>query len=268
MSPVSVERIALGVSYDGTPWQGWQTQPSGLTVQDQIERALAEFVGQPVATVCAGRTDTGVHALNQVIHIDSPVSRDMVSWVRGLNSFLPASIAVQWAQPVDQGFHARFSAVRRTYQYLILNTPVRQPLWASRAGWCFRPLDEVRMQQAANCLVGKHDFSSFRSSQCQAASPVRDLQSLTVTRTGDFVMIGLTANAFLHHMVRNIVGELVLVGQGKNEPSHVEMVLSKCDRTVAAPTFAAAGLYFSQVEYPEALLKPSPTLEADDLLKI
>lgn len=268
MSSVKAQRVALGVSYDGSPWQGWQTQPSGKTVQDQLERAIAQFVGQSLGTVCAGRTDTGVHALNQVIHIDSPVNRDMVSWVRGLNSFLPPSIAVQWAQPVTEAFHARFSAVRRTYHYLILNTSVRQPLWASRAGWCFRPLDAQRMQQAANYLIGQHDFSSFRSSQCQAISPVRSLHALTVERSRDFVVIELTANAFLHHMVRNIVGQLVLVGQGKHEPKQVEAVLEQCDRTLAAPTFAAAGLYFSKVEYPEVLLNRPAMIEADELLQI
>jgi tRNA pseudouridine38-40 synthase len=268
MQSVALKRIALGVSYDGTPWQGWQTQPSGQTVQDQIERAIARFVGEPLATICAGRTDTGVHALNQVIHIDSPVTRDNISWVRGVNTFLPDSIAVQWAQPVSEAFHARFSAVSRTYHYIILNTAIAQPLWASRAGWCFRPLDAELMQQAAHHLIGQHDFSSFRSSQCQAASPVRELQALKVWRERDFVRISITANAFLHHMVRNIVGELVLVGQGKHDPDHVSAVLKQRDRTVAAPTFSAAGLYLAQVEYPESLLNIPAATEIEDLLLI
>jgi len=263
---VDLNRVALGVSYDGAPWQGWQTQPSAQTVQDQIEQAIARFVGQPVATICAGRTDAGVHALNQVIHIDSPVVRDTMAWVRGVNTFLPESIAVQWAQPVSDAFHARFSAVSRTYHYLILNTPVPQPLWARRAGWSFRALDAQRMQEGANLLVGKHDFSSFRSSQCQAASPVRDLQALKVWRERDFVRVSITANAFLHHMVRNIVGELVLVGQGKHDPSHVSEVLAQRDRTVAAPTFSAAGLYFAQVQYPASLLNIPATTAVEDLL--
>jgi len=266
MQDRAMQRIALGLSYDGSPWLGWQTQPNGLTVQDQVEKALVQFVGAPVATICAGRTDTGVHALNQVIHIDSPVFREATAWVRGLNSFLPPSIAVQWAHSVSTAFNARFSALSRTYHYIIINTPVRQPLWANRAGWCFRPLDVTRMQQAAQCLVGRHDFSSFRSSQCQAASPVREMHSLTVKRSRDFVIVSLKANAFLHHMVRNIVGELVLVGQGKHEPGHVLQVLAARDRTVAAPTFAAAGLYLSQVQYPEALLAVVPTITIDDLL--
>jgi tRNA pseudouridine38-40 synthase len=261
----AIERIALGLSYDGFPWLGWQTQPNRLTVQDQVEKALAQFVGAPVATVCAGRTDTGVHALNQVIHIDPPVFRDTTAWVRGLNSFLPPSIAIQWARPVSGAFNARFSAISRTYHYIIINTPVRQPLWANRAGWCFRALDVCQMQQAAQCLVGQHDFSSFRSSQCQAASPVREMHTLTVKRARDFVIVSLRANAFLHHMVRNIVGELVLVGQGKHEPGRVVQVLEARDRTVAAPTFSAAGLYLSQVQYPHELLDDVPTISIDDL---
>lgn len=262
----ATQRIALGLSYDGFPWLGWQTQPNGMTVQDQVEKSLAQFVGQSIGTICAGRTDTGVHALNQVIHIDSPVLRDAVAWVRGLNSFLPPSIAIQWAQPVSEVFNARFSALSRTYRYIIINTPVRQPLWANRAGWCFRGLDVDRMQQAAQCLVGLHDFSSFRSSQCQAASPIRDMQSLTVQRTNDFVIVSFRANAFLHHMVRNIVGELVLVGQGKHDPERVAEVLQARDRRVAAPTFSAAGLYLSQVQYPPEQLSEVSTISIDDLL--
>jgi len=266
MPAAGLQRIALGLSYDGSPWQGWQTQPNGLTVQDQLEKAIKQFVGEPVATICAGRTDTGVHALCQVVHLDSPVLRDPVSWVRGLNSFLPPSIGVQWANPVSEAFHARFGAISRAYQYVIVNAPVRQPLWANRAGWCFRALDVARMQQAAQCLVGQHDFSSFRSSQCQAASPVRQIESVTVRRERHFVIISLKANAFLHHMVRNIVGELVLVGQGKHGPDHVQWVLKACDRTVAAPTFSAAGLYLSHVEYPRELLNVASMMTIDDLM--
>jgi tRNA pseudouridine38-40 synthase len=269
MPDADSERIALGLSYDGSPWQGWQTQPNGQTVQDQLEKAIAQFLDQPIGTIgtiCAGRTDTGVHALDQVVHLDSPVWRDRASWVRGLNSFLPPSIAVQWASPVPEAFHARFSALSRTYHYIIINTPARQPLWANRAGWCFRPLDVSLMQQAAQCLVGRHDFSSFRSSQCQAASPIREMHSLTVRRERHFVIVSLKANAFLHHMVRNIVGELILVGQGKHQVDHVAEVLKACDRTVAAPTFSAAGLYLSQVQYPPELLDAASTMSIDDLL--
>jgi tRNA pseudouridine38-40 synthase len=252
-------RVALGISYNGAPWLGWQTQPGGQTVQDQLETALAQFVGQRVATVCAGRTDTGVHALNQVVHLDAPVDRAPMAWIRGLNSLLPPSIAVQWATEVSGLFHARFSAESRSYSYLILNAPVRQPLWDGRAGWCFRPLNEHAMLEGAQCLIGEHDFSSFRSSQCQAASPVRVLHELDVQRSGQFVIVSLKANAFLHHMVRNIVGQLILAGQGKTDVAHVKRVLDGRDRTRAAPTFSAAGLYLTDVKYPESLLKVPPS---------
>lgn len=248
-------RIALGLSYDGRPWQGWQTQPNRQTVQDQLEAGLEQFLGVSVPTVCAGRTDTGVHATGQVVHIDTDVVRAPNAWLRGLNSLLPSSIAVQWACEVSSEFHARFSATARSYTYVILNAPIRHPLWADRAGWCFRPLNEELMQQAANLLIGEHDFSSFRSSQCQAATPIRKMDDLVVQRLGDLVLVHLTANAFLHHMVRNIVGELVLLGSGKTDLAHFESVLKACDRTVAAPTYAASGLYLTDVQYPEALLK-------------
>jgi tRNA pseudouridine38-40 synthase len=250
-------RVALGISYDGRPWLGWQTQPGGQTVQDQLEVALAQFLGKTVGTVCAGRTDTGVHALEQVVHLDTDVQRPPMSWVRGVNSFLPDSIAVQWACEVPDQFHARFSATARAYSYVILNAPARQPLWAGRAGWCFRMLDVELMQRAAEALIGQHDFSSFRSSQCQAASPVRTMFDIRIERKQDLVLIHLQANAFLHHMVRNIVGELVLLGQGKTDLRHFDQVLKARDRTQAAPTFAAGGLYLTHVTYPPALL-PKP----------
>lgn len=255
-----MRRIALGVSYDGKPWLGWQTQPGGLTVQDQLQAALAHFVGTPVQTTCAGRTDTGVHALGQVVHIDVTVDRPESAWVRGLNSFLPDSIAVQWAREVSTDFHARFSATSRSYVYLLLNSTVRQPLWAGKAGWCFRRLDLEQMQRGADLLIGEHDFSSFRSSQCQAATPVRTMHQICLRRQCDMVLFKLTANAFLHHMVRNIVGELVLLGQGKTDLAHFERVFKSLDRSQAAPTYSASGLYLTDVAYPEGLLfKPEST---------
>lgn len=251
-------RVALGISYNGSKWSGWQTQPGGNTIQDKLEAALATFVGQPVPTICAGRTDAGVHATGQVIHVDSPVTRPESAWVRGVNSFLPESISVQWAREVSDAFHARFSATARTYTYVISNTPVRQPLLVGRTGWCFRPLDEVRMQAGAQVLVGEHDFSSFRSSECQAASPIRTIQVASVERYKHMVLIRLRANAFLHHMVRNIVGELVLLGVGKTDLAHVQRTLLARDRTLAAPTFSASGLYLTHVNYPKDLLS-NPT---------
>jgi tRNA pseudouridine38-40 synthase len=253
-------RIALGVGYDGREWSGWQTQPGGRTVQDQLEAALSAFIDQPVSTICAGRTDAGVHALGQVVHVDSPVHRNEAAWVRGVNSFLPESIAVQWAHEVSDDFHARFSATSRSYTYVISNTPVRQPLLAGHTGWCFRPLDEDCMHQGAQLLLGEHDFSSFRSSQCQAASPIRTIDHASVERRAHLVLIHLRANAFLHHMVRNIVGELVLLGTGKTDLAHFKRTLEAKDRTQAAATFSAAGLYLTRVVYPDELLPRQPVL--------
>ncbi len=252
-------RLALGLSYDGRPFNGWQTQPHGNTVQDQLEGALQRFVGAPVATVCAGRTDTGVHAALQVVHFDSPVARPLSAWVRGLNAHLPGSIAVRWASPVADDFHARFSATGRHYVYRLLVDSVRSPLWQGRAGWCFRPLDTLAMREAAGALVGTHDFSSFRSSQCQAATPIRTLHRLDLTEHGRFVDLTLHANAFLHHMVRNIVGALVYVGMGRHPPQWLAELLHARDRRLGAPTFAPDGLYLAGVDYPGVAL---PLLDA------
>jgi tRNA pseudouridine38-40 synthase len=246
-----LKRMALGIAYDGRSWQGWQKQTHGLTVQDTLERALQAFVGGPVETVCAGRTDAGVHGLNQVIHLDTFVTRSPESWVRGTNTHLPDSISVQWAQSVPADFHARFSATARAYTYVLLNTRVRHPMWQGRAGWVFQPLNVETMQQAAHCLIGEHDFSSFRSSQCQAKSPIRTLYGLDVTQHGARIMVQLRANAFLHHMVRNIMGALVQVGQGREPVDYVKQVLVARDRTQGAPTFAPDGLYLTDVTYPD-----------------
>lgn len=252
-------RLALGLTYDGRPFQGWQTQAHGNTVQDQLEAALERFVGQPAATICAGRTDTGVHAALQVVHFDSPVVRPQISWVRGLNAHLPSSIAIRWAAPVPDDFHARFSATGRHYVYRLFVDAVRPPLWHGRVGWCFHQLDVAAMRQAAQVLVGKHDFSSFRSSQCQAASPVRTLHRLEIQRHGRFVDLSLHANAFLHHMVRNIVGALVYVGMGRQPWHWVAELLAAKDRRLGAPTFAPDGLYLTGVDYPGVRL---PYLDA------
>ncbi len=246
-----MSRIALGVSYDGRPWQGWQTQPGGNTVQDALERALEKFATLPLATICAGRTDTGVHATGQVVHFECAIDRTEASWVRGVNTYLPGSVAVQWAKVVPESFHARFSARSRAYTYLILNTRVRQPLWHGRAGWVFQPLHVSLMQQAARVLVGEHDFSSFRSSQCQAKSPVRTMTSLLIEQRGDMIIVSLRANAFLHHMVRNIVGALIHIGQGRQPVGFMASLLAARDRKVGAPTFSPDGLYLTDVTYPE-----------------
>lgn len=245
-----INRIALGITYDGRSWQGWQKQAHGHTIQDTLERALHAFIGSPVGTVCAGRTDTGVHGLNQVVHLDTLVNRTSESWVRGTNAHLPESISVQWAQPVPNEFHARFSATSRAYTYVILNTRIRHPMWFGRAGWVFQPLNVEAMRQAALCMIGEHDFSSFRSSQCQAKSPVRTVHELDITQQGPRILVHLRANAFLHHMVRNIIGALVQVGQGRESVDYVARVLSARDRRLGAPTFAADGLYLTNVTYP------------------
>lgn len=237
-------RLALGISYRGQAYQGWQSQPSGNTVQDQVELALSSFAAVRVHTVCAGRTDTGVHAHNQVVHADVSVQREDVSWVRGTNRFLPPDIAVQWCQPVAAGFHARYSALGRRYVYVLLESAVRPALESGAVGWCFRPLDGDAMQQAANRLLGEHDFSAFRSVQCQAKTPVKTLRSIAINRRGAYWRFEFDASAFLHHMVRNIMGCLVAVGTGARSVAWLEEVLASKRRELAAPTFSAAGLYF------------------------
>lgn len=243
-------RLALGLSYRGQRYHGWQSQPDGLTVQDALEAALTAFVGRsagaPLAikTVCAGRTDAGVHALQQVVHLDPPVRRDMASWVRGTNRFLPADIAVQWAQPVAEGFHARNSARGRRYRFVVLQSLVRPSLESGLCGWVFRPLDVDAMQRAAAHLLGEHDFSSFRAAGCQSPTPVKTLRSIAISRKGAYWRFDFDANAFLQHMVRNILGCLLAVGSGRQAPDWMAEVLAARHRDVAAPTFPADGLYF------------------------
>lgn len=243
-APACGGRLALGVSYRGTAYQGWQSQPGGRTVQDQLEAALSAFAAVPVHTVCAGRTDAGVHGVNQVVHVDVPVEREPFSWVRGGNRFLPGDIALQWCQPVAAGFHARNSARGRRYRMVVRESPVRPALEQGLAGWVFRPLDAERMRSAAALLIGEHDFSSFRAAECQAASPVKTLRQLAIGRHGAYWCFDFDGNAFLHHMVRNIVGCLVVVGSGRQPAGWLADVLAARSREAAAPTFPADGLYF------------------------
>ena len=242
-------RVALGISYNGQPYQGWQSQLSGQTVQDRLEAALARFTTQKTSTVCAGRTDAGVHGLMQVVHFDTAVERSPSAWVRGTNSFLPRDIAIQWACPVPDAFHCRASALSRRYAYILLESQVRPSLEAGRVGWAFRPLALAPMQQAAELLLGEHDFSSFRASACQALSPIKHLQRLAITRRGAYWRFEFEANAFLHHMIRNLMGCLIAVGQGQYPPTWITQVLQARDRKVAAPTFSPDGLYFLGPRY-------------------
>lgn len=247
-------RIALGVQYIGTGWNGYQKQPERHTVQDRLEIALEKFACVQLNTTCAGRTDAGVHAIEQVVHFDTELDRPPQSWVRGVNAFLPESIVVRWAAVVEpsegeQEFHARFSARSRTYHYVLYNHPNPSALLAKRAGWVFRPLDVERMREGARHLIGTHDFSSFRASGCQANTPVKDMHEVNIERHGDIIVFTLRASAFLHHMVRNIVGSLVYIGTGRNEPDWMREVLEARSRDAAAPTFMPDGLYFAKIEY-------------------
>jgi tRNA pseudouridine38-40 synthase len=242
-------RIALGIEYDGSRFFGWQSQPSGGTVQDALEPALGEIAAAPVALTGAGRTDRGVHASGQVAHFDTAAERPDEAWVRGVNALLPKSVAVLWARRVPEAFHARYAARSRTYRYVLLNRAVRPALAANYVGWTHAPLDAARMQEAARALLGEHDFSAFRSAECQAKTPVRTLHELRVVRGGERIDFVLRANAFLHHMVRNLVGTLVYVGNGRQPTRWAKEVLDSRDRSLAAPTFPAEGLYLESVEY-------------------
>ncbi len=237
-------RLALGISYQGQAYAGWQSQRGGNTVQDQLEAALSEFAAQPVSTVCAGRTDAGVHGLMQVAHLDTELHRSEHAWVRGTNRFLPTDIAVQWAKAVPEDFHSRACAIARRYAYCLLESPVRPSVEAGRVGWVFRPLDAQAMQDAAQVLIGEHDFSSFRAAECQARSPVKQLTHIHISRRGAYWRFDFQGNAFLHHMIRNIMGCLVLIGEGRRPAHWMAEVLAARQRSAAAPTFSAAGLYF------------------------
>ena len=252
-------RLALGVSYNGQPYLGWQSQPSGQTIQDQLEKALSEFCAQPVTTLCAGRTDAGVHGLMQVVHLDTALEREPFSWVRGTNRYLPPDISVQWAQYVPDSFHARASAVARRYVYVLLESPVRPALEAGRVGWSFRPLDEAAMREAAQHLLGEHDFTSFRASACQALTPVKTLHRIDIHKRGPYWRFEFEGNAFLHHMIRNIMGCMVTIGQGFQPPEWMAQVIESKRRDAAAPTFSPDGLYFQGPVYDPQWCLPTET---------
>lgn len=244
-------RVALGIEYDGSHYCGWQLQDDQkvTTVQECVEKAVSSVADQSTRVICAGRTDTGVHALGQVVHFDTEAQRSDRSWVFGCNANLPKDIAVVWAQPVDDEFHARFSAKARRYLYVILNRAVRPTFLGRRVTWEYRPLDENKMQQAAQALVGEHDFSSYRATACQSKSPVRNVSSIEVKRCGEVVTIEIQANAFLHHMVRNIAGVLLSIGAGEQGVQWSREVLELRDRRLGGMTASPYGLYLVDVDY-------------------
>ncbi len=263
-------RIALGLQYDGSPYSGWQSQVNQNTIQDELEKAISAFVGIDalkstfIRVITAGRTDAGVHALGQVVHFDVEVERESWSWVRGVNSFLPETIVVNWAQTVPEEFSARYSAHERTYIYALHAGPCRSPMTASRAGYVMLPVDRWfdvdAMKRAAECLIGEHDFTSFRSSECQSKTPVKTMYSIEIHSDEPWLYFKIKGNAFLHHMVRNLVGSFIQIGIGKQKSEWMAEVLVAKDRSIAAPTFSPAGLYLAQIAYPEQFDIPKPWL--------
>lgn len=252
-------RVVLGVSYRGSAYHGWQAQADRQTVQDMLEGALQKFTASQIRTVCAGRTDAGVHGLNQVVHFDTEVVRDAASWVRGTNSFLPATIAIQWCVFAEEPFHARFAAHGRRYTYILLASPVRPAIETGSVGWVHYPLSGDAMREAAQMLLGEHDFSAYRSSECQAASPVKTMRSINITSQGAYWRFDFDGSAFLHHMVRNLMGSLLAVGRGTRDLAWFAAVLAGKDRKFAAPTFPADGLYFVGPYYAAEFQIPSQT---------
>ncbi len=243
-------RIALGIEYDGSFYCGWQSQAGGVaTVQDALQAALSGIADETISVIAAGRTDAGVHGIEQVVHFDTQADRPLQAWVRGVNALLPRSVVVRWAHPVPEEFHARFSAQGRSYQYLLINRWTRPAINAGKVGWYHLPLDLAAMQTAAGHLLGTHDFSAFRAAECQAKSPVKTLRQLDIRREDDMLIFDVGADAFLHHMVRNLVGCLVYVGKGKYPPAWTADVLTSRNRRLAAPTFAPDGLYLRRIQY-------------------
>lgn len=250
-------RIALGIEYDGSAYRGWQTQQAGVrTVQETLEKALSTVADSPVSVLCAGRTDAGVHATGQVVHFDTQVQRPLKAWTYGANSNLPDDIAVRWAVPVADTFHARFSAQARCYRYVIYNKPIRPALFNRQLSWNYRPLDVEAMQRASRALLGEHDFSSFRGAYCQAKSPVKTVHRIDIIRRDDLIVIEIEANAFLMHMVRNITGVLMEIGAKRQPEQWCEAVLAAKDRTAGGVTAHPYGLYLVGITYPSQFELP------------
>jgi tRNA pseudouridine38-40 synthase len=253
-----MRRWAAIVEYDGTDFAGWQSQAHAASVQDAVSAAVGFVAGHPVMITCAGRTDAGVHATGQVIHFDTTSLRTARAWVLGANTRLPPTIALQWAAEVAPGFNARHRATRRIYRYCILNRSARSALLRTRTAWIHRPLDAAAMHAAAQALIGEHDFSAFRSIECQSKTPVRQMQRISVERMGDRIWLEFEANAYLHHMVRNIVGTLLTVQDAPDPAAAMTRILAGGDRRAAGMTAPAGGLYLSRVEYPSAFCIPAP----------
>lgn len=263
-------RIALGLQYDGSPYSGWQSQVNRNTIQDKLEKAITLFIGgdatklNPIRVITAGRTDAGVHALGQVVHFDVEVERETWSWVRGVNTFLPESIVINWAKTVPHEFSARYSAHERTYIYALHAGPCRSPMVSNRAGYVMLPGDRWfnvdAMKLAAECLIGEHDFTSFRSSECQSKTPIKTIYAIEIFSNEPWLYFRIKGNAFLHHMVRNLVGSFIQVGVGKQGAEWMAEVLAAKDRSIAAPTFSPAGLYLAEIAYPDEFQIPRPWL--------
>lgn len=249
-------RIALGIEYNGHGYYGWQEQAGLPTIQGILQDALSRVANEPIFLFCAGRTDANVHATGQVVHFDTRAKRHIDAWLWGTNTHLPPSIVVRWARAVDYHFHARFKATARCYRYIIFNHPVRSAILQTRATWHYYHLDVERMREAGKYLIGEQDFSSFRSSQCNSKSPMRNVVAFHIKREGDYIILDIEANAFLHHMVRNIVGTLMKIGAGFKEPEWMQQVLFAKSRRAAAETAPADGLYLTQVRYPEPYIFP------------
>lgn len=254
-------KIACGVAYQGQAYCGWQKQAEVTAVQNLVESALSKVAAHDVTVQCAGRTDAGVHATSQVIHFESQVKRNRGAWILGTNTHLPDDIRITWAKPVINAFHARFEAMSRQYHYLIDNHPVHLPFYQGLCSHYSQQLNETAMHEAAQSLLGEHDFSAFRAASCQSTSKHRHVFSASVSRQGRLLMIEITANAFLHHMVRNIVGTLLEIGSGRQAPNWMAEILASRDRTLAGATAAAAGLYLTRVQYPDIYELPEPVFQ-------
>jgi len=259
-------RLALGLEYDGSAFRGWQSQEQAVGIQSLVEKAIAAVADHPVEIMAAGRTDAGVHALMQVVHFDTPASRSDRSWVLGVTSNLPKQVSVLWAREVPDAFHARYSAQARSYRYYILNRPIRPAIGADYLSWIREPLDADPMHRAAQLLLGEQDFTSFRAAQCQSRTPMRFVHSISVQRVGEIIEVAITANAFLHHMVRNIAGVLIAIGTGEQPETWARDVLEARDRTRGGITAPAGGLYLTGVRYAPGLDLPSERTDKPPVL--